>query len=227
MHKIFVVEDEEDIRELVLYALGSAGYEAVGFTGGEEFFAALSKADSLPDLIVLDIMLPECDGLTLLKRIRASRNTRTLPVILLTAKSAEMDKVKGLDLGADDYVTKPFGVMELMSRVNALLRRSSVRADTAKLMTHADIKLDDNRHTVYACDEKVYLTYKEYSLLHYLMSNEGRVLSRQQIMDVVWGFDFEGESRTIDMHIRSLRAKLGRAGGSIKTVRNVGYMLGG
>jgi two-component system alkaline phosphatase synthesis response regulator PhoP len=226
MALIYIVEDEEDIRELVLYAFNSAGYQAMGFGTGEEFYDTLMKSTELPDLLVMDIMLPECDGLTMLKRIRSVHQTAKLPVIMLTAKSSEMDKVKGLDLGADDYVTKPFGVMELISRVNAVLRRSGSQTAGNAVLKYEDIKLDDARHAVYAGEEKVALTYKEYTLLHFLLSNAGMVLSRQQIMDVVWGFDFEGESRTIDMHIRSLRQKLGASGVHIKTVRNIGYMLG-
>ena len=221
MRKICIVEDEADIREIVLYALQAAGFEARGFEKGAEFWPALGKA--LPDLLLLDIMLPGEDGLSILKRLRGDARTRALPVILLTAKGGEFDKVKGLDLGADDYIAKPFGVMELIARVNALLRRTGQQEG---ILSHQNIVLDNSRRSVTVDDESVSLTYKEYELLHYLLRNAGLVMSRDKILEAVWGFDFEGESRTLDMHIRSLRQKLGSAGEQIKTVRNVGYKLG-
>ena len=221
MHKIFVVEDDENIREIVIYALGSAGYEATGFETGEEFFAAAEM--ELPSLVLLDIMLPEIDGLTILKRLRNSSVTEKTPVIMLTAKDSEYDKVKGLDMGADDYVSKPFGVMELISRVNAVLRRSG--PEHGERIVLSDLALDYARREVCAYGEPVGLTFKEFELLYYLMLNVGLVLSRDKIMQFVWGFDFEGESRTVDMHIKTLRKKLGVLGSMIKTVRNVGYKI--
>jgi len=222
VRKIYVVEDDADIRETVLYALNSAGFEAAGFAQGDEFFATLGSG--LPDLVLLDVMLPEDDGLSILKRLRAAPQTAALPVIMLTAKGSELDKVKGLDSGADDYIAKPFGIMELISRVNALLRRSG--AATSEQMEFGGILLDNTRRTVSVGGKKIELTYKEYELLHYLMRGAGLALEREQIMAAVWGYDFEGESRTLDMHIRALRQKLGGAGELIKTIRNVGYKLG-
>ena len=222
MAKVYLVEDDANIREVVLYALQSAGFEALGFETGAEFFAAMDQAP--PNLVLLDIMLPGEDGLSILKTLRNGAQTKALPVIMLTAKSSELDKVKGLDMGADDYITKPFGVMELISRVNAVLRRSAPEAD--RPMEYADIILNTARRVVTIDGETITLTYKEYELLHYLLLNKGLALSRDKIMEAVWGYDFEGESRTLDMHIRSIRQKLGAAGEHIKTIRNVGYRLG-
>ena len=221
MRKVFIVEDDADIREIVLYALRSAGFEAQGFEKSSEFWPALEK--SLPDLLLLDIMLPGEDGLSILKKLRGDIRTRALPVIMLTAKGSEFDKVKGLDAGADDYIAKPFGVMELISRVNALLRRTGHHADT---LVYHNIMLDSARRFVAIDGESVNLTYKEYELLYFLLLNAGIVMSRDKILGAVWGWDFEGESRTLDMHVRTLRQKLGPAGEHIKTVRNVGYRLG-
>jgi len=221
MRKIYIVEDDADIRDIVVYALHSAGFEAQGFEKSMEFWPALEK--SLPDLLLLDIMLPGEDGLSILKKLRGDTRTKPLPIIMLTAKGSEFDKVKGLDAGADDYIAKPFGVMELISRVNALLRRIGHHADT---LTYQNITLDSARRAVLIDCEKVSLTYKEYELLYYLLLNAELVCSRDKILEAVWGFDFEGESRTLDMHIRTLRQKLGPAGEHIKTVRNVGYQLG-
>ena len=219
MRKIYIVEDDADIREIVIYALQSAGYEARGFEKGEGFFADPAPP---PDLLLLDIMLPGEDGLSILKKLRGDTRTMALPVIMLTAKGSEFDKVKGLDAGADDYIAKPFGVMELISRVNALLRRTGHQTDT---LAYQSITLDSARRVVLVEGESVSLTYKEYELLQYLLLNRGLALSRDKLMEAVWGYDFEGESRTVDMHIRSLRHKLGAAGAHIKTIRNVGYML--
>ena len=220
MRKIYIVEDDGDIREVALYALRSAGFEASGFECGEDFFTALDEG--LPALVLLDIMLPGDDGLAILKRLRNAAQTKTLPVIMLTAKGSEFDKVKGLDLGADDYIAKPFGVMELISRINAVLRRAAPDG----LTEFGCIVIDNAKRAVSAGGKPVALTYKEYELLHFLMLNKQIVLSRDKIMEAVWGYDFEGESRTLDMHIRSLRQKLNAAGGHIKTIRNVGYRLG-
>ena len=221
MPKVFIIEDDEDIREIVIYALVSAGFSAVGFETGDDFFGAVET--ELPSLILLDIMLPKDDGLTILKRLRGASRTKTLPVIMLTAKNSEYDKVKGLDMGADDYISKPFGVMELISRVNAVLRRSG--AEDEGKMEFSGLSIDHARREVASGGVPVRLTFKEYELLYFLMLNVGLVLSREKIMAAVWGFDFEGESRTVDMHIKTLRQKLGESGGLIKTVRNVGYKL--
>ncbi|MCL2527825.1 MAG: response regulator transcription factor [Defluviitaleaceae bacterium] len=223
---IWIVEDDEDIREIVLYALRTANYEARGFEGGGSFFAALKSSPRPPDLAILDIMLPGDDGLTILKKLRQSPSYQALPIIMLTAKSSEHDKVKGLDIGADDYLTKPFGVMELISRVKALLRRSNLAPSTNQGLSYNEIQLNHERRTVTADGTAVTLTFKEYELLHYLLINTGLVLNRDKILETVWGYDFEGESRTLDVHIKSLRQKLGTAGEHIKTVRNVGYKLG-
>jgi two-component system alkaline phosphatase synthesis response regulator PhoP len=222
MRKIMIVEDDESIRDIVLYALSTAGYEALGFESADAFFNAPVESASL---VLLDIMLPGEDGLTILKRLRANRQTKALPVIMLTAKGSELDKVRGLDMGADDYITKPFGVMELLSRVGAVLRRSGATEESDKL-TYAGITLDQARRTVVVEGETITLTYKEHELLYYLILNAGLALSREKIMHAVWGYDFEGESRTLDIHIRTLRQKLGGAGTHIQTVRNVGYKLG-
>jgi len=221
MRKIYIVEDDADIRDIVAYALRAAGFEVRGFECAAEFWPALEKA--APDLVLLDIMLPGEDGLSILKKLRGMPRTAAHPIIMLTAKGSEFDKVKGLDLGADDYIAKPFGVMELISRVNAVLRRSGQQTDTH---AYKNILMDSARRAVSVNGEKANLTYKEYELLYYLLLNAGLVLSRDKIMEAVWGYDFEGESRTLDMHIRSLRQKLGTAGEHIKTVRNVGYRLG-
>ncbi|MDR1664216.1 MAG: response regulator transcription factor [Clostridiales bacterium] len=226
LKKIYVVEDDADILEIVLYALTSAGFEAQGFENGDAFGEALRK-NGAPALVMLDVMLPGDSGLIILKGLRAAPATRRLPVIMLTAKTSEIDRVKGLDMGADDYIPKPFGVMELVSRVNAVLRRGEAPVSEPAKLACGRLTLDDARREVLAGDEKVTgLTFKEYELLRYMMINAGLVLNRDKMMDAVWGSDFVGESRTLDMHIRSLRQKLGAAGALIKTVRNVGYTLG-
>lgn len=222
MPSIYIVEDDVNIREIERYALKNSGYEVEEFESGTELFCRLKKA--VPALIVLDIMLPNESGLDILAKIRAGGATADIPVIMVTAKAGELDKVKGLDLGADDYLTKPFGVMELISRVKALLRRTRNLSDEPQLR-HGDIVIDNDKHTVFLQDEPCELTFKEFELLKYLMINKGIVLSRDKIMDHVWGFEYEGESRTVDMHIKTLRQKLGVSGGCIKTVRNVGYMI--
>ena len=216
------MEDERNIRELIVYTLESSGFTARGLESGKELNAAI--AEQLPDLILLDIMLPGEDGLEILSRLKASEVTKEIPVIMVTAKTSELDKVKGLDLGADDYITKPFGVMELISRVKALLRRTS-RINEDSQLIHEDILMDMDKHAVTVAGQLCELTFKEFELLKYLMLNQGIVLSRDKIMDQVWGFEYEGESRTVDMHIKTLRQKLGAAGSCIKPVRNVGYMI--
>jgi len=224
MRKIFVVEDDEGIREIITYALCSAGYEVDSFENGEAFLTAISK--NQPALVLLDIMLPGADGLSILRKIRSIPVTTHLPVIMLTAKSSEIDKVKGLDMGADDYIPKPFGMMELISRVNAVLRRSAPAAESEGIIAYHNISLDTTRRSVYVGDDEITLTYKEYELLWFFMKSKGKVQGRDKIMLGVWDSDFEGESRTLDMHIHSLRQKLGEAGEYIKTIRNVGYRFG-
>ncbi len=221
MKLIYCVEDDESIRELVLYALKNEGYDAVGFESGEGLVNA-----KVPDLILLDIMLPGADGYSILKQLRKESQTREVPVIMLTSKTSEFDKVRALDMGADDYIPKPFGVMELLSRIRAVLRRAQPRSD-AVYLTAGGVSFDYEKHMVLANGKEVVLTPKEFDLLYYLMKNSGLVLTRDKIMNEVWGFDFEGESRTVDVHIRTLRMKLGDAGEYVQTVRGVGYKFGG
>jgi two-component system, OmpR family, alkaline phosphatase synthesis response regulator PhoP len=221
---IFCVEDDKSIRELIIYALKSNGYEANGFSEGKPFFKALESR--LPDLILLDIMLPGEDGIVILNRLKASPKTRHIPVIMITAKSAEYDKVIGLDSGADDYITKPFGIMEFLSRVKAVLRRSGNLNRSSELSV-GGLTMYIDRHVVTAGGKEVTLTFKEFELLKYLMENSGIVLTRDKLLGEVWGYEYEGETRTLDVHIRSLRQKLGAAGSVIETVRGVGYKIGG
>lgn len=222
MSHIFIVEDDQNIREIETFALRNSGYEVEDFDCAKTFFQRMGQR--IPNLILLDIMLPDEDGLTIVKKLRSKSETRKIPIIMVTAKASEIDKVKGLDIGADDYITKPFGVMELISRVKALLRRS-MDIDKEKTYTTGSIFMDDEKRAVYASNEMCDLTYKEYELLKLLMANAGIVTSRDTILDRVWGTDFEGESRTLDMHIKTLRQKLGAEGKMIKTVRNVGYIM--
>lgn len=222
MATIYIVEDDVNIREIERYALKNSGYEVEEFGSGAQLFARMKKA--LPSLLLLDIMLPDENGLEILSAIRAGKETAGIPIIMVTAKTSELDKVKGLDLGADDYITKPFGVMELISRVKALLRRTQ-STDIEAQLHYGDITVDNDKHAVFLGDKPCELTFKEFELLKYLMINKGIVLSRDKIMDQVWGFEYEGESRTVDMHIKTLRQKLGASGSCIKTVRNVGYMI--
>lgn len=222
MALIYIVEDDKNIREIESIALKNSGYQVMMFEFAKDFMEALGK--QLPDLLLLDIMLPDADGLEIVESLRQKAATKELPVIMVTAKTAEIDKVKGLDIGADDYLTKPFGIMELISRVKALLRRTN-REQMDKILTIGEVCLDDERHKVTVRNEGCELTYKEYELLKLLMMNTGIVTSRDEILDKVWGTNFEGESRTLDMHIKTLRQKLQSAGGMIKTVRNVGYIF--
>lgn len=223
---IFLVEDDDNIRELVIYTLQSVGFQARGFENGKAFFDTLSTEK--PRLILLDIMLPDEDGLKILKKLRANPITRDIPVIMLTAKSAEYDKVIGLDSGADDYITKPFGMMELISRIKAVLRRTSINTKHPnRVLTAGPITLDTSTYQVTLEDKKLELTHKEFELLRYLMENQNIVLSRDKILEAVWGYDFDGETRTVDVHIRSLRQKLGKWAEVIETVRGVGYRIGG
>lgn len=221
MALIYVVEDDENIREIETIALKNSNYLVKSFGRASEFYRALD--DILPDLVLLDVMLPDENGCDIVKRLRSQSATKRLPVIMVTAKTSEMDMVKGLDDGADDYIKKPFSVMELLSRVKALLRRST--EETAQQLQVGGIQLDNARRVVLAEGKSVELTYKEYELLRYLMINAEMVLSREAIMRFVWGTEFEGETRTVDMHIKTLRQKLGTCGHQIGTVRNVGYVL--
>ena len=220
---VYIVEDDSNIRELEEYALRNSGFLVKGFVSGTELFNALD--DVLPRCIILDIMLPGESGLEILRKLRKNEDTKNLPIIMVTAKTTELDKVKGLDMGADDYIAKPFGIMELVSRVKALLRRSEPQKKQT-FYQFDKITLDDEKHIVKNGNETIDLTFKEYELLKYLLSNIDIVLSREKLMNKVWGFDYEGESRTVDMHIKTLRKKLGCAGDIIKTVRNVGYNIG-
>lgn len=223
MTVVYIVEDDKNILEIETFALKNAGFEVEGFECAKDFYKRLDE--KLPALILLDIMLPDEDGLEIVKKLRMRSDSKLLPILMVTAKTTEIDKVKGLDIGADDYMTKPFGVMELISRVKALLRRSSATLEKDKFLSLGSVFLDHEKHAVYVNEELCELTYKEYQLLKLLMTNAGIVTSRDQILERVWGTDFEGESRTLDMHIKTLRQKLKDAGGMIKTVRNVGYIM--
>lgn len=220
----FVVEDDENIREIIRCALEPCGLEVTGFEDAVEMFQGLEKR--VPDIILLDLMLPRMDGLEALRRLKATARFSHIPVLILTAKSSETDKVAGLDLGADDYITKPFGVLELMARVRAALRRSSAIAAKKPVLESGGLHLDSARHEVSQNGKKVDLTLKEFELLRMLMENAGAVLARNEILDEVWGYGYLGETRTLDMHIRSLRQKLGddpATGGLISTVHGIGY----
>lgn len=219
---IYVVEDDINIREIETFALRNSGYSVADFECAKDFYKKL--AEKVPSLIVLDIMLPDEDGLEMVRKLRSMPETRKIPIILVTAKTTEIDKVKGLDTGADDYLTKPFGVMELISRVKALLRRSQDMMEEKNLKI-GNIVIDNEKHAVYVEETLCELTFKEFELLKLLVKNTGIVMSRNVIMERIWGADFEGESRTLDMHIKTLRQKLGKSGSRIKTVRNVGYII--
>ena len=220
---IYCVEDDDNIRELVIYTLETTGLKAKGFAEGAEFMEAL--AFDTPELILLDIMLPGEDGLAILRKLKNSSKTKDIPVIMVTAKGTEYDKVIGLDSGADDYVTKPFGMMELVSRIKAVLRRSGQTADKADLDVDG-VKMNVKKHEVTVDGQAVTLTLKEYELLERLMRNRNIVLTRDQLLEDIWGYDFDGETRTVDVHVRTLRHKLGEKGAIIETVRGVGYRIG-
>lgn len=221
---IFCVEDDSNIRELVVYTLETTGFQARGFEEGKSFLEALALGT--PDLILMDIMLPGEDGISLLKRLKNSSKTRDIPVIMVTAKGAEYDKVKGLDLGADDYVTKPFGMMELVSRIKAVLRRSGAAKKKAEdIIVSGSLEINTKKHEVKADGEVVGLTLKEYELLKRLMENPNIVMTRDSLLEEIWGYDFDGETRTVDVHIRTLRQKLGKCGERVETVRGVGYRI--
>lgn len=219
---IYLVEDDENIRELVVYTLASTGLEAQGFSTPSAFWNAMS--DQLPSMVMLDIMLPEEDGLSILKRLRTDSKTKALPVIMLTAKGTEYDKVRGFDAGADDYIPKPFGMMELLARVKAVLRRTAAEAPIEEYQL-GSLYVCPPKHQVRVNDQNIALTLKEYQLLCLLLENRQVVLTRDQILNNVWGYSFSGESRTVDVHIRTLRQKLGPAGELIQTVRGIGYTI--
>lgn len=221
---IFCVEDDENIRQLLVYTLESTGFQAKGFEEGRSFLNAVSS--EIPELVILDIMLPGMDGMEILSQLKMNENTKDIPVIMATAKGGEYDKVQGLDSGADDYITKPFGMLELISRVKAVLRRSQ-RADASKkdILEIKGISINLKKHEVLVENKPVVLTLKEYELLKHMMQNPNTVLSREQLMTEIWGYDFVGETRTVDVHVRTLRQKLGEYGDRIETVRGVGYMV--
>ena len=221
---IYYVEDETNIRELVVYTLTQMGMPAQGFAEAQSFYEAVEA--ELPELVLLDIMLPGEDGMTILRRLREDRRTADLPVVMVTAKDAEADTVRGLDLGADDYISKPFGMAELAARVRARLRRSAPKKNPA-VYAAGGLRLDDAAHSVTADGAEVVLTLKEYELLRFLMENRGIAFSREQLLDNIWGYDYYGGTRTVDVHIQTLRAKLGACGMQIETVRGVGYRFGG
>lgn len=218
---IYCVDDDSTIRDIEVYTLEQTGFEARGFESGSALFEALSQ--EIPQLILLDVMLPGEDGLEILKRLRSAPEYRDIPVIMATAKGSEIDKISGLNLGADDYIVKPFGVMEMVARVSAVLRRTS--KSESPVITAGSITLNEEEHTVTADGKKVLLTYKEFKLLSLLMKNKNIVFTRDKLMSEIWGIDYAGETRTVDMHIKTLRHKLGASGGQIKTVIGVGYRL--
>lgn len=219
MAKIYCVEDDTSIREIEIYTLNTTGFEALGFENGKEFFETLHK--QLPDLILLDIMLPDISGMDILTALKKDPKTKDIPVILASAKGTEFDKISGLDTGADDYLAKPFGMMEMVSRVRAVLRRSTPK--TVSILKTNQITLNDETHEVTVNGDNVELTLKEYSVLKMLISHPGIVFTRDRLLNEIWGMDYDGETRTVDVHIRTLRTKLKEAGNCIDTVRGVGY----
>lgn len=223
MALIYIVEDDNDILEIESFALKNSGHEVKGFSNAKDFYAAMEE--QLPQLSVLDVMLPDEDGVKIVQKLRQNKAWSQMPVIMVTAKTTEIDKVKGLDAGADDYLTKPFGVMELIARVKALLRRTQTETVQKAKLTLGRLLLDDDKHAVYADGVLCELTFKEYAMLKMFMENVGIVFTREKIMDKIWGMNYIGESRTVDMHIKTLRQKLGSEGNRIRTVRNVGYVL--
>lgn len=222
---IYVLEDDESIRELIIYTLNGQNMQAQGFGTPSEFWTAVHE--KTPSLVLLDIMLPEEDGFSILQKLRATPNTKRLPVIMLTAKGSEYDIVRGLDIGADDYIPKPFRMMELLSRIRALLRRSGADNDRQEEYRVGNLYVNPVRHIVQVDGNEVVLTLKEFELLSLLISRQGIVFTRAQLLDEIWGYGFDGESRTVDVHIRTLRQKLGPAGNYIETVRGIGYKIGG
>ena len=222
---IYVLEDDESIRELIIYTLNGQNMQAKGFGTPSEFWDAVHE--KTPSLVLLDIMLPEEDGFSILQKLRAAPATKRLPVIMLTAKGSEYDIVRGLDIGADDYVPKPFRMMELLSRIRALLRRSGADNDRQEEYRVGNLYVNPIRHEVQVDGKDVVLTLKEFELLNLLISRQGIVFTRAQLLDEIWGYGFDGESRTVDVHVRTLRQKLGEAGNYIETVRGIGYKIGG
>lgn len=222
MIKIFIVEDDKNIREIEAFSLKNSGYEIEEFPNAAEFYKRLKE--EIPKLIVLDLMLPDDDGLNIVAKLRKDARWKKIPIILVTAKTTEMDKVRGFEIGADDYLTKPFGVMELISRVKALLRRT-MDIEDERTLEFFNIVMDTEKHLVKVDGEQVELTYKEFQLLKLFLRNVGIVMNRDTIMVKIWGTEYEGESRTLDMHIKTLRQKMGSSGNRIKTIRNVGYVL--
>lgn len=223
MKLIYVLEDDESVRELETYALQGNGYEVCGFGEPKSFYHALEKRQ--PDLIIVDIMIPVEDGLSVTKKLKADAKFTDIPIIMVTAKDSELDAVRGLDSGADDYITKPFSVMIFLSRIKAVLRRTGNK-DERKVYRYESIRLDDKKHKVYSFEKEVELTFKEFEILKYLILNRGIAVTREQLLNTVWGYDSESESRTVDSHILTLRKKLGKSGALIETIRNVGYKLG-
>ncbi len=222
---IYFVEDDAGIRELVVYSLQNTGFESKGLENAEQLYENLKTEK--PELILLDIMLPGENGIDVLKKLRKDVTTRNIPIIMLTAKSTEYDKVIGLDSGADDYITKPFGIMELISRIKAVLRRSGSMEMNSYVYVYSGVVVDTKKHSVTVNGKPIVLTLKEFELLHLLMKNQGSVMTRDVLLERIWGYDFDGETRTIDVHIRTLRQKLGEMGSIIQTVRGVGYKIGG
>ena len=221
---IYCLEDERNIRELIVYTLESSGFHATGFSNSTDFFAAVTNEK--PELILLDIMLPKESGLTVLKKLKDSMVTKDIPVIMVTARGSEFDKVTGLNMGADDYIAKPFGMMEFIARVRAVLRRGGIK-ESSNVLEYKSLVINPEKHEVLADGTAVTLTLKEFELLKYLIENKDIVVTRNQILGHVWGYDFDGETRTVDVHIRTLRQKLGECGRYIETVRGVGYRIGG
>ena len=223
MTRIYCVEDDNSIRELICYTLNASGFSAEGFECADDFFARFKESPA--NLVILDLMLPDTDGMAVLDTLRNSSSTKNIPVIILSAKSDRLDKLKGLDNGADDYITKPFDILELISRIKAVLRRSSVPEKPSQTINFLDISINIESHKVFVKGQEIFLTYKEFEILKLLIENKGKVITRSVLMDSVWGFDFEGETRTVDVHIRTLRQKLGECSQVIETVRNVGYRV--
>ena len=219
MALIYCVEDDTSIRDIEIYTLQSTGYEAVGFENGKDFFVQIHKR--VPDLVILDIMLPDISGMEILAKLKKDPSTMNLPVILASAKGTEFDKITGLDTGADDYLAKPFGMMEMVSRVRAVLRRATPRTET--LIRAGNIVINDATHEAIVNEESIELTLKEYSILKLLISNPHIVFTRDRLLNEIWGMDYDGETRTVDVHIRTLRTKLKEAGSCIETIRGVGY----
>lgn len=224
MAKIYIVEDDSSIRDLVLYALSTTEMSGVGYASGVEFWKAMSM--EFPDLILLDIMLPGEDGLSILEQLRKRKDTKDIPVILLTAKTSEYDRIKGLDIGADDYVSKPFSVFELMARIKAVLRRTKREVDVFSNISFKEVTVYPEQYNVQVSGKSIVLTSKEFEILFLLISHPERVFKRDELMNKIWGVDFQGETRTVDMHIKTLRQKLQESGNIIKTIRGVGYKVG-